>query len=69
VNLPFFTMCFEAVWWRCHRRLVSDHLIARGETVFNIVGPGRLNQAILTEGAIIRDDGAVIYPARGRLGS
>src|SRR3546814_15157602 len=26
-------MCAEAVWWRCHRRIVADHLIARGESV------------------------------------
>jgi uncharacterized protein (DUF488 family) len=63
------TMCSEAVWWRCHRRIVSDHLIARGETVFNIMGPGRLEQASLTEGAVIRDDGSVIYPAPERLAS
>src|SRR3546814_10348381 len=24
-------MCAEAVWWRCHRRIVADHPIARGE--------------------------------------
>lgn len=60
------TMCSEAVWWRCHRRIVSDHLIARGETVFNIMGPERLDQALLTEGAVIRDDGIVIYPTRNR---
>lgn len=29
-------MCSEAVWWRCHRRIVTDYLIARGETVFHI---------------------------------
>lgn len=59
------TMCAEAVWWRCHRRIVSDYLIARGETVFNIMGPGRLEPARLTEGAVIRADGSVIYPPRG----
>src|SRR4029078_12748896 len=26
-------MCAEAVWWRCHRRIIADHLIARGESV------------------------------------
>ena len=63
------TMCAEAVWWRCHRRIVSDYLIACGETVFNIMGPGRLEQARFTEGAVIRDDGSVIYPACERLDS
>src|SRR5690606_16535639 len=24
-------MCSEAVWWRCHRRLIADHLLARGD--------------------------------------
>ena len=30
-------MCSEAVWWRCHRRIVADHLISRGESVFHIM--------------------------------
>jgi uncharacterized protein (DUF488 family) len=55
-------MCSEAVWWRCHRRIVADHLIARGETVFHIMAPGRLEPARLTAGAVIESDGAVVYP-------
>ena len=31
-------MCAEAVWWRCHRRIIADYLIAAGETVFYILG-------------------------------
>src|SRR5215831_1758132 len=23
-------MCAEAVWWRCHRRIITDYLIAAG---------------------------------------
>lgn len=57
------TMCAEAVWWHCHRRIVSDYLIARGETVLNIMGEERLELARLTEGAVVRGDGSVIYPA------
>lgn len=56
-------MCSEAVWWRCHRRLIADHLIARGETVFHIMGPNRLEPARLTAGAVARSDGSVVYPA------
>lgn len=56
-------MCSEAVWWRCHRRIVSDYLIARGETVFHIMGEGRLEPARLTPGAVVRADGSVVYPA------
>lgn len=55
-------MCSEAVWWRCHRRIVADYLIARHESVFHIMGPGRLEPARLTPGAVIRPDGTVVYP-------
>jgi uncharacterized protein (DUF488 family) len=55
-------MCSEAVWWRCHRRIVSDHLIARGESVFHIMGKGRLEPARLTTGAVVQPDGGVVYP-------
>jgi uncharacterized protein (DUF488 family) len=56
-------MCSEAVWWRCHRRIVSDYLIGRGESVFHLMGDDRIEAAKLTEGAHIRDNGDVIYPA------
>lgn len=55
-------MCSEAVWWRCHRRIIADYLIARGETVFNIMGYGRLEPARLTVGEVIRPGGTLIYP-------
>jgi uncharacterized protein (DUF488 family) len=56
-------MCSEAVWWRCHRRIIADHLLARGETVFHIMGEGRLEPATLTVGAVVRPDGTIVYPA------
>jgi uncharacterized protein (DUF488 family) len=56
-------MCSEAVWWRCHRRIVSDYLIARQEEVFHIMGEGRLDAAKLTPGAVIRADEKLVYPA------
>jgi uncharacterized protein (DUF488 family) len=55
-------MCSEAVWWRCHRRIVADYLVARGETVFHIMGQGRLETARLTVGAVVRSDGTLTYP-------
>lgn len=55
-------MCSEAVWWRCHRRIVADYLIARGETVFHIMGEGRLEPARLTPGAVVQLDGTILYP-------
>ncbi|MCC7330220.1 MAG: DUF488 domain-containing protein [Gammaproteobacteria bacterium] len=57
-------MCAEAVWWRCHRRIVADHLLARGETVFHLMGEGRIEPARLTAGARIEPSGMVVYPAR-----
>lgn len=56
-------MCSEAVWWRCHRRIVADYLVAGGETVFHIMGKGRLEPARLTPGAVVRSDGTIVYPA------
>lgn len=55
-------MCSEAVWWRCHRRIVADYLLASGEPVFHIMGPGRFEAARLTQGAEIRPDGKIVYP-------
>ncbi len=55
-------MCSEAVWWRCHRRIVSDYLVARGETVLHIMGPSRVEPARLTAGAVVRPDGTIVYP-------
>jgi len=55
-------MCAEAVWWRCHRRIIADHLIALGETVLHIMGPEKIEPARLTAGAHI-DGPAVMYPA------
>ncbi len=37
-------MCSEAVWWRCHRALVSDYLKIRGWTVMHIVGKGKAQE-------------------------
>lgn len=34
---PLAYMCSEAVWWKCHRALVSDHLKTRGWTVHHIM--------------------------------
>jgi uncharacterized protein (DUF488 family) len=55
-------MCSEAVWWRCHRRIVADHLIACGESVFHLMGYDRIEPARLTEGARLLPSGRVDYP-------
>ena len=55
-------MCAEAVWWRCHRRIIADHLMARGRTVLHLMGEKRVEPAKLTPGAVV-EDGTVVYPA------
>ena len=59
-------MCAEAVWWRCHRRIIADYLLARGEEVFHLMGEGKTEAAKLTVGAVIRPDKSVVYPAPDR---
>lgn len=56
-------MCSEAVWWRCHRRIVTDYLLARGETVLHILAAGHVEAARLIEGAVVHPDKSVTYPA------
>jgi uncharacterized protein (DUF488 family) len=55
-------MCSEAAWWRCHRRIVADYLLARGEAVMHIMGPRQVRPATLTPQALPQPDGTVIYP-------
>lgn len=58
-------MCAEAVWWRCHRRIITDHLLARGIPVAHIMGPGKIDAATQTPGARPQPDGTVLYPCPG----
>jgi uncharacterized protein (DUF488 family) len=46
-------MCSEAVWWRCHRSLISDYLKAAGVTVTHILGEGKLDEHPYTSAAQI----------------
>jgi uncharacterized protein (DUF488 family) len=55
-------MCAESLWWRCHRRIIADYLIAAGEEVFHILGPGHVEPARLTPEARIESDGRLTYP-------
>src|SRR5215468_4498726 len=54
-------MCSEAVWWRCHRRIISDYLIAEGIPVMHILGPGKIDAATLTPNAHKLSNGALVY--------
>lgn len=55
-------MCSEAVWWRCHRRIVADYLLARGETVFHLMGEDRVVRATMTPAARPAGPDALTYP-------
>jgi uncharacterized protein (DUF488 family) len=56
-------MCAEAVWWRCHRRIIADYLLSRGEAVAHIMGPGKRELATLNTAARPSPDGTILYPA------
>lgn len=56
-------MCSEAVWWRCHRRIVVDYLLANHLPVNHIMPPRQVVPATLTPGASITAAGKVVYPA------
>ena len=54
-------MCAEAVWWRCHRRIIADYLIVKNHRVEHIMGPDQLMTAELSDGAVAQDDGTIHY--------
>jgi uncharacterized protein (DUF488 family) len=60
-------MCAEAVWWRCHRRIVADYLMAAGEAVFHILGRGHVEPAEMTSAARSSLAGVLEYPAEASL--
>ena len=54
-------MCAEAWWIRCHRRLISDALVARGWRVLHLGANGKLDEHQLTDFAVV-ENGVVSYP-------
>jgi uncharacterized protein (DUF488 family) len=50
---PTAIMCAEAVWWRCHRSLISDYLKARGVDVIHILDAGKTEPHPYTSAARI----------------
>lgn len=56
-------MCSESVWWRCHRRLITDHLVLIEQiTVRHLMHDGRLQEPHVTPEARVVD-GVVVYDA------
>jgi uncharacterized protein (DUF488 family) len=59
---PTAIMCAEAVWWRCHRRIIADWALAQGVEVVHVLGMGKTEPARLTPFARV-EGGRVRYPA------
>jgi uncharacterized protein (DUF488 family) len=57
---PTAFMCAESPWWRCHRRLLADALVARGCTVMHLMAGGRREEHRLHPVARIEDH-RIIY--------
>lgn len=57
-------MCSEAVWWRCHRRIIVDYLLFNGHPVQHLMAPGRSQAANPTPGAVFNVRKKVLYPAQ-----
>ncbi len=61
-------MCSEAVWWRCHRRMIADALVVRGVAVEHVLGGARWQLHELTPFARVVDedrDKRLVYPPEG----
>ncbi len=55
-------MCAEAVWWRCHRRIIADYFINVGRPVFHLMGNCDVKPASMT-GCAVSDGDSLRYPA------
>ena len=55
-------MCAEALWWQCHRRIVTDYLLSTGCEVRHIMGAGKIEPAKLTPGAVVEAPARLLYP-------
>ncbi|MDY6948848.1 MAG: DUF488 domain-containing protein [Pseudomonadota bacterium] len=56
-------MCAEAVWWRCHRRIIADYLLMEGYPVMHIMGIDRIEPARMTEAAMQAGERMLRYEA------
>jgi uncharacterized protein (DUF488 family) len=56
-------MCSETLWWRCHRRIISDYLLADGIPVLHIMAAHKVEPATLTPNAHRSEDGTLVYRA------
>lgn len=64
---PTAVLCAEALWWRCHRRLIADRWVAAGGVVRHILGDGSSERHRLWDLARPFGDGLVYPPEQGEL--
>lgn len=55
-------MCAEAVWWRCHRRIIADYLLLHGRVVLHLMEKGRVEPASMTPAALVQGE-VLVYPS------
>ncbi len=60
---PTAIMCAEGHWTQCHRQIIADYLLAAGDRVVHILGPGETEPARPSPHAAPQPDGTVHYPA------
>lgn len=58
---PTAYMCSEAVWWRCHRSMVSDYLKVKDWTVLHIMAIGKVQEHKYTAPAKVVDGNVLYY--------
>jgi uncharacterized protein (DUF488 family) len=56
-------MCSEGLWWRCHRRIIADHVTVRGWLVQHIMPDGKLAAHSLPDFARV-DEARIIYDGK-----
>ncbi len=62
-------MCAEVLWWRCHRRIVTDYLLVNHMTVCHILSMTKADPAVLTPAAVVQKNNRIAYPFTGDNGS
>lgn len=60
-DAPLAVMCAETLWWRCHRRMIADALLAQGCEMLHVIGPGKVQAHVLHPAARIDADGYPVY--------
>jgi uncharacterized protein (DUF488 family) len=55
-------MCSEALWWRCHRRIVADYALAQGVPVVHLLSETAQQPAVLTPFAVVGAEHRITYP-------